>query len=482
LPRSFEAVHAILGTLMAGGVYVPIDVGAPKDRLSFLYEDIQARVFFATEDVASRLEPDGKSATRLVVVPEVDRAGLVRALENPVSRADLAWPKCSLDAPAAILYTSGSTGRPKGVVLSHRNVSSFVGWAILRLGLRSDDRFVSHAPLHFDLSTLDLFAALSLGARLYLPDEKTLRFPAALAKALERQQSTVLYCVPTALRLLVEYGALARRDLSSLRNVFFAGEVFPLPALRSLMQALPEARFVNLYGPTETNVCTYHLLDSIPDASDHAIPIGMACEQLEVAIIEHPDDGHFACAGPGVVGEICVRGPNVFAGYHGDEASSLACRVGDDPTTYRTGDFGALDQDGRIWFSGRRDFQIKIRGHRVELLEVERVLAAHAGVADAACVLAQGGTFEAEIVAYVTPKHGSWGSELGPIELTRHCQSVLMGYAVPKRFIVCEQGLPLTASGKVNRKELEQRAQGALGVGPASCEKRSEGSLPFGES
>src|SRR5438128_6910099 len=366
LPKCVEAVQAVLGTLASGATYVPVDASAPASRIHHIISDAQVSLLFTTESIHEKLVAEGadKNLPPVTVVRELGTGhGLDHWLAN-ISSEDIQLG--SLDDTATILYTSGSTGLPKGVMLSHRNVSSFVQWAIERFGLSADDRFTSHAPFHFDLSTLDLFASLRVGASVFLIDEKMVRFPAAVAKVLEQQRISVWYSVPTALRLLREYGGLGRRDLSSLRLVFFAGEVFPVPSLRRLMQQLSHPRYVNLYGPTETNVCTYHVLDGTPGEDETAVPIGIPCEHLGVTIrgeIEKPIPS-------GEVGEICVTGPGVMQGYWRQSDVTRAVRFDGRDDSYRTGDFGYWS-DGTIQLAGRRDQQIKIRGHRVELLEIE---------------------------------------------------------------------------------------------------------------
>jgi amino acid adenylation domain-containing protein len=366
-------------------------------------------------------------------------------------------PPIGSDTTAAILYTSGSTGTPKGVMLSHANVSSFVGWAIDRFALGPDDRFASHAPFHFDLSTLDLFAPLILGASVFLLDETAVRFPAVVAKTLERERVSVWYSVPTALRLLIEHGGLDRRDLGALRLVLFAGEVFPVPALRRLMAAVPHPRYANLYGPTETNVCTYYVVPDPLPAGLTVLPVGVPCEHVQVTIA----GGAGQPVPPGEAGEICVEGPAVMQGYWRQPEASRAARAGGREGSYRTGDFGAWQADGTIRFLGRRDHQVKIRGHRVDLLDIEHWLAVHSRVGQAAAVVVAPGSLEARIVAFATP---SGRDRPTPESLRRHCARVLPAHAVPSRVVVRET-LPRTSTGKLDRRRLGEWAAEAL-AGP----------------
>jgi amino acid adenylation domain-containing protein len=354
------------------------------------------------------------------------------------------------DDIAAMLYTSGSTGTPKGVMLSQENISSFVQWVIDTFEYTSDDRFTSHAPFHFDLSTLDLYVTFRVGGSVFLLDDTLVRFPASISKILEKEKITSWYSVPTALRLLVDHGALGRRDLSSLKRVFFAGEVFPVPGLRKVMTAMPGVEFVNLYGPTETNVCTYHRLPGIPGNDVMAIPIGKGCENVEVSIVDQA-----GCPVSGSErGEICVKGPTVMKGYWRRDEQTRASRLNGAEDTYRTGDFGNWESDGTINFSGRMDEQIKIRGHRVELSEIESVIVAHALIREAAVTLAQWADSEDELIAFVVPE----GDTVSESDVFEQCGDFLPSYAHPHR-VVFRSDFPRTSTGKIDRQQLKSAAQ-----------------------
>jgi amino acid adenylation domain-containing protein len=445
LPKSPEMVQALLGVLAAGAAYVPVDPQAPAARIAALLQDAQPALVLATSQVLQALGPATTLQAR-AIDPAADGSGLDAWLrEIPESTPVL--PPSGPDFLASILYTSGTTGRPKGVALTHGNIGSFVAWAAGRLGLRAEDRFASHAPLHFDLSTLDLFAPFLMGGSVVLLDEKAVRFPAAVARVLEERQVTVWYSVPTALRMLEERGNLAARDLSRLRLVLFAGEPFPPAALRALMRLLPHPRYANLYGPTETNVCTYHLLPGPPAENEAALPIGIPCEHLEVSLRDEAGKP----VPEGTPGEMCVAGPGVMAGYWQAPEATRAVRLEGREDSYRTGDYGVLRPDGLIQFLGRRDQQVKIRGHRIELLEIESHLLAHPGVRQAAAVCS-GPSGDVRILAFVEPVPGSGPS---PESLQAHCARVLPAYALPAR-IEIRNLLPLTATGKLDRRKLAE--------------------------
>ena len=238
------------------------------------------------------------------VAADEPRSAAVRVPAGAMTDADLGY----------ILYTSGSTGDPKGVMLSHRNAMAFVRWAVETFAVRSTDRLSSHAPLHFDLSVFDLFAAAMVGAPVVLVPPRTSVFPGEVVRFIEEERITVWYSVPSILTMMVLRGNLRAGRLPTLRTLLFAGEVFPTKYLRRLMALLPSVGFHNLYGPTETNVCTWYTVPALPAGSDEPIPIGGAIANDEVFAVT--DQGNLA--GPGEVGELYVRGATVMRGYWGD--------------------------------------------------------------------------------------------------------------------------------------------------------------------
>jgi amino acid adenylation domain-containing protein len=351
------------------------------------------------------------------------------------------------------LYTSGSTGEPKGVMLSHRNALAFVDWAVETFAVTREDRLANHAPFHFDLSTFDLFAAASAAASVHPVPSRLASFPAAIAKLWTDERLTIWYATPSTLGLLVHRGSLAERDLSALRVLLFAGEVMPVPLLRRLMTLAPGARFANLYGPTETNVCTWYDVAS-PPADDSPLPIGKASSGDEVLIF----DEALKPVPEGGVGELWVRGATVMHGYWGrPERTALALQSievapGLTDRAYRTGDLVRRRADGHLEFLGRRDHQVKTRGYRVELGEIEATLLRHPAVSEAVVVAIPDEEITNRLRAFAVLRAGA---EPSPDEaaLKSHCAVTLPRYMVPETIEFMSE-LPRTSSGKVDRRAL----------------------------
>lgn len=460
LNKSVETVIAIFGIMKAGAAYVPIDPRSPQERLATVLADCGIRGLITSADKLSLLAD---------LVSETTTLEFVVAAENP----DLAFRTYGWDvldafdgdsAPslrmmeqdlAYIMVTSGSTGKPKYIMHTHDSSLSYTRLAIDLYDITHEDRLSNHSPLHFDMSTLDYLAAAQSGATTVIIPEAYTLFPVNLSQLIQDERLTIWYSVPFALIQLLLRGLLDQRDLSSLRWVLYAGEPFSRQHLRPLMERLSHARFSNVYGPAEVNQCTYYHLPPPSEWSaadqDSAVPIGYICDNAEGLVINEAD----AVVAPGELGELVVRTPTMMQGYWDrPELNAKAFyrrSIAPDyeAVYYRTGDLVRERADGALDFIGRKDHQVKVRGFRVELAEVDNALAAHPDVEEgAAYIVTREGVNQLEAVAI--PRAEATATSR---DIATYLHERLPHYAVPE-VVHLVASLPRTGTGKINRRAL----------------------------
>ncbi|MCI0399375.1 MAG: amino acid adenylation domain-containing protein [Chloroflexi bacterium] len=469
--KSLAAIISVFGILKAGGVYVPLDPSAPTARLAYITRNCDVQVLLTSSEKLASLQDFFEAGTPLATAV-LAGAGAAEAAAPALARL-ITWEEvCAQDdrplppGPtietdlAYILYTSGSTGEPKGVMISHRTIFTFINWCAETFQISSADRVTGHAPLHFDLSTFDMYVTIQAGGTVVLVPEKLSVIPVQLAQLLQDERITVTYLVPSILSLMVQYGRLETHDFSFLRLVLFAGEVFPIKYLRRLVAAVPQADYYNLYGPTETNVCTYYKVqphDLAPERTQ-PVPIGVACANMEVFAV---DDQEQRVTRPGQEGELWVRGSCVAQGYWGDPEKTARNFVHNsfqqhfDEVAYRTGDIVTLDEDRTNWlYIGRRDHMVKSRGYRIELGEIEAALYSHSGVKEAAVIAVPDELIGSRLRAFVVASNGH---DLTEKDIIVHCGRQLPRYMVPES-VEFRSELPKTSTGKIDRPLLAQSA------------------------
>lgn len=458
--KNLYSAVSIYGILAAGAAYVPLDPFAPIDRLSFVINDCQIQ-FIITNDlkmgnvkeVISKTSLQGIIGIQSPSETKIPSYSWEQIFSFPSSSPPIQLVEQDL---AYILYTSGSTGTPKGIMHTHRSGLSFAEWAAQTYLISSVDRISNHAPLHFDLSTFDFFASAIGGATTVIVPEGTTKLPASMSKWIQDEKITIWYSVPFALIQMLERGNLESRDLSNLRWILFAGEPFPTKHLRTLMNTLPWVKFSNLYGPTETNVCTYYHVTPLPENSDDPIPIGIVCENTEDWVV----DSEGRPVSEGEVGELLIRGGTVMKGYWGrpdmTDKGFYRRKMFDycEDIFYRTGDLVQKLPDGNYKFLGRKDRQIKTRGYRVELDEVEAALLSHSVIHEAAAYpipdVEGSNLIEAAVILIE-------GESIGEDDIIKHLSGRLPSYAIPSKIIISDD-FPRTSTGKINRRELQERA------------------------
>lgn len=430
LERSAPAVVAVHACLMLGACYVPVDPQNPWLRLQGLLRDCGARALI-TE---SRLLPRGDSPgdkTRLFLV---DRPG-------PAGPALGARARSRGSEAAYVLYTSGSTGTPKGVLMAGRNAAAFVGWAHREFLMRPSDRIANLAPFQFDLSVFDLFNSCRAGASVHIIPYPDSLFAPRIARFLAGRRITVFYTVPSVLASVASSPSLRPGAFPGLRLLLFAGEVMAPRVLRRWMELAPRAIFYNLYGPTETNVCMSYRAPRPWPEGDAAIPIGRPLPGTTVMVLPRRAQR----------GELWVKGPTVMERYAAGGAGPR--RDG----FYGTGDIVSLGADGLYRFWGRRDDQVKVRGCRVDLKEVETALCSLPETAAAAVTTAdeEGGRI---LVAHVATKPGRRADRRS---ILKALARKLPSFMIPSR-VIFRTRLPRLATGKIDRRELAAAGSAVL--------------------
>jgi amino acid adenylation domain-containing protein len=353
------------------------------------------------------------------------------------------------------LFTSGSTGQPKGVVITHTMVTAFLDWAIRYFGMTGSDRTSGHSPLHFDLSTFDVFGSLTVGAELHLVSPELNLVPGRLAQFIRDSKLTQWFSVPSILAYMASQDVVAQDDFPCLNRVLWCGEVFATPSLMYWMKRLPKVRFTNLYGPTEATIASsYYTLPGLPESEKQAIPIGRPCDGEELLILDSDLDE----VPVGQTGDLYIGGAGLSPGYwRAPELTAAAFRQHpSDPARriYRTGDLASRDEVGLVYFHGRADSQIKSRGYRIELGEIETALNVLPDISECVVVAVASDGFEGSAIccAFVAANGATLTSASIRTELARS----IPGYMLPTRWLQVD-ALPRNGNGKVDRPALRAR-------------------------
>ncbi|HSK03025.1 MAG TPA: amino acid adenylation domain-containing protein, partial [Kofleriaceae bacterium] len=456
--RSPAALAAMLATLRAGGAYAPIDPRLPRARMAAMLRQLDPVAVLCPDELRGALPVDGPPILGLDDEPAW-RAAAAAATAAPPAPAPP-------DALAYVIYTSGSTGVPRGVMIPRRGLDAQLGWMQEEYRLTPDDRFLQLASLMFDFSVIEVFWPLLVGAQVVLPRPRGELEPAYLAALARRHGATAVHFVPSLLRVLVDEAAPASWD--GIRLLFCGGEALAPDLVRRCGAVFPRAELHNQYGPTEATInATYCRVDGHPPV----VPIGRPVPDLSAFVV----DDDLAPVPRGAIGELVLAGVQLARGYLGCPAETAA-RFVPSPFAavpgerlYRTGDLARVRPDGALEYVGRSDFQVKVRGFRVELGDVEAALGAHPAVQRAVCVASRppGGDDRARLVGYV-----EWrGAPAPPAELARFLGERLPDYMIPSAYVAVERW-PLTPTGKLDRAALPAPSREA--PGPAAPLSPSE--------
>ena len=460
------AIVTMLGILKADCMHVPIDPASPVSRITHILEACQNRWLLTSGSFASligRLLKEERFRRRLTIGwMEPDPI----CVEN--FKAEFCWSDLSSfsgasppsenrpDEPAHILFTSGSTGVPKGVPITHANVQHFVAWAVKYFGMTSADRNSGHPPLYFDLSQFDIFGTFASGGELHLVPPELNLLSNKLAEFIRASQLTQWFSVPSTLHYMAQFDVVAQNDFPTLKRLIWCGEVFPAPALIYWMKRLPHVQFTNLYGPTEATIASsYYTVPAVPPDPRASIPIGTPCDGEELMVL----DEQLQPVAPGKTGDLYIGGVGLSPGYWRD-AKKTAKSFRWFPISgksrrriYKTGDLARMGSEGLLYFVGRTDSQIKTRGYRVELGEIEAAVNTLRDLKKSAIVAIHTDGFEGMLIccAYVTTS----GSELTAASMRKKLSNLLPSYMLPSKWAEFEH-LPKNPNGKIDRPRLRE--------------------------
>lgn len=444
MEKSALTLAAMMGVVYSGCFYVMIDPAQPPSRVKEILAILEPDVVVTDGSKTDVLRQAGYRgrviAARKLIGEEVDKLRLAR-IRKQSKETDILYG----------IFTSGSTGTPKGIVVSHQAVIHFIGHFTETFQITKDERIGNQAPFDFDVSVKDIYSCMKTGATLVLIAKPLFSLPAKLIDFLCEKEVTTLIWAVSALCMISSLRGLEYKVPAGVRRIMFSGEVMPAKQLALWQKALPDAEFVNLYGPSEiTCNCTYYRIPGRMQEGEK-LPIGHAFEGRDVFLLD--EEGREVVK-PETAGEICVAGESLADGYYRNETETKKRFVEMERwgvsgvRCYRTGDLGYYDEEMQLYFAGRKDFQIKHMGHRIELEEIERRMETIEGLERCCCMLDEK---KGQIAAFYL-------GELQPSDIRRQMKEILPVYMLPAR-LIHKTLLPITKNGKIDRKDLKNQLE-----------------------
>jgi len=437
LPKKASAIISFFGCLYSGNTYVPLDYNDANERIIKIIKKVNSPIVITDEKNTLWLKEVGITA---FVYDKIEKDTIANE-----------WIDCIVSKvydlmPAYIMHTSGSTGDPKGVVVHHRGIIDFIDWITLYMGLDENSVIALQSPLHFDASVFDIYSCIAVGAKIVIMPDILAQFPAKVPAFIEENKITCIFWVPGLLANIANSGTLKKYKMESLKLFTFVGEVMPAKQLNMWMKENPNRDYINLYGPTEATVaCTAYRIEKELNDMD-VIPIGKASENKRLLIL-NDENRQTKCD---EIGEICISGSGVALGYFKEKELTEKVFVQNplhsnyEDIIYRTGDYGYFNKNDDIVFTGRKDTQVKVRGIRVELGDIENAACCLEGVERACALLTQ----EKKVVLFLQTKTIVTKRQM-KIQLKEH----LPKYMIPDE-VYTLSAFPINKNGKIDRKKL----------------------------
>ena len=439
--KSKEALISYMGVVYSGNFYVPIDTKMPDERIQKILDVVAPRVIIVDDYNYQRAKALMGQA-KVIGYKEIINCAIDEDKLKEIRQ------KAIDTDPVYALFTSGSTGIPKGVVCCHRSVIDYADWLIETFDFDDKTVFGNQTQFYFSMSVLDIYATIRSGAELHIIPQHLFTFPIELLRYMNEKKINSIYWVPTALCIVANLRALKKVEMPYLKKVLFAGEAMPTKQLNIWKNYLPDAKFVNLFGPTEiTDIGLYYVLDR-ELADDEPIPIGTTCDNVDAIVLD--DNGNEITDGR--MGELCIRGSFLALGYYGDfdKTNSVFIQNPSNPyypdIIYKTGDLVSVNEYGEFIYHGRKDFQIKHKGNRIELGEIETAVSSLSDVDSCVCIYDEN---KGRIICFYV------GLDEININFAEALTTMIPEYMVPNRFYRMDS-LPNNSNGKIDRKQLKE--------------------------